>query len=82
MCALHSKGILTDLGFHHKIRDLSEFLLVTLTQSERIKEVIPSASWVMELEKLTTHGDRNTAGVPPPLGGVCLLHGVPIDGDK
>lgn len=44
-----------NLGSHHKTRDLSEFLLVTLTQPEGIKEVIPSASGTVKLGKVDTH---------------------------
>ena len=60
------------LVFHHKIRDLSEFLLVTLTQSEGTKEGIQSASGMVKLGKVGTFRARNTAGVPQPLEtGIC-----------
>lgn len=82
MAALCGKDVLANLGFHHKIRDPSELLLVTPTQSEGIKEVIPSVSGMMELGKLGTLGNRNTAGVPQLFGGGYLLNEVLVGGDK
>lgn len=55
------------LAFHPQIRDMSEFLLVTLTQSVGAKEGIPSASGMVKLGGVGTLRARNPAGVPQPL---------------
>lgn len=57
-------GILTNLGFHYKIGNPYELLLVIPTQYKGIQEVVPSTPGMMELGKLNSLGDRNTAGVP------------------
>ena len=61
-----------DLPWFSITKSGTEFLLVTLTQSEGTKEGIPSASGMVKLGKVGTFRARNTAGVPQPLEtGIC-----------
>lgn len=82
IAALYGKDILMNPSFHSKIRDPSELLLMTPTQYEGIEEVLPSASGIMELGKMKTLGDRNTACVPQPFGSGALSNEIRVGGDK
>lgn len=82
IAASYGKDILMNLSFHYKFRGPSELLLMTPTRYEGIKEVLPLASGIMELGKLKTLGDRNTAGVPQPFGSGDLSIEIMVGGDK
>lgn len=71
------------LVFHHKIRDLSEFLLVTLTQSEGTKEGIHSISlWHGKAWKGGHFQSQEHCRCASALGDGYLLKEVLVGEDK